>query len=252
VIPLVVAFVGAALGSYVTISTNSETIQAERDRAIDQFRRDQRRDQYAAILQQATRLQNASTFSSTAVGALGLPASALGLAMGGITAKTSPGSPAEPRNPSTTTGTGASDLDRAVGAEIDAQNNLEMIKGVQELGLSGLGDIRDTWQSAYTGLDQAISNSEIASSRPVIVVARALRDKYRNDYYQSVLKQIDATISFYPDPKPDRLKLAEALVGVPADQGPPTYDVALLTKSTDELTTMYVQAAKSDLGLDDR
>lgn len=108
-----------------------------------------------------------------------------------------------------------------------------------------------SWQGAYTALDQAISNAEIASDDRVIALARALRDKYRADYYQSVMKNIDDIVALYPDPKPDKAKLADALVGVPADRLPPTYDPGILSKSTDELTAMYADAAKRNLGIVD-
>jgi hypothetical protein len=45
--------------------------------------------------------------------------------------------------------------------------------------------------------------------------------------------------------------LADALVGVPAPP-PGGYDAALLNKSTDELTEMFVEAAQDDLELNER
>jgi len=228
-IPVFVAVVAFGAGWY----TNSQTIQAQKDQAVDQFRRDQRRDQYAAILQQATRLENAGGFSSTAA-ALGLQFGQIAVAEQALAAQ----------------GRGAwpvSDPHQGIVSGGNWVINTGAVAG------GGNGDFRSTWQDAYTGLDQAISNSEIASSKQAINLARALRDKYRDDYYKSVLASIDKSLPSWPDPKPDRLKLAESLVGVTVDAAaPPTYDVSLLSKSADELTALYVDAAKADLGLDDR
>ncbi|TPG31759.1 hypothetical protein [Mycolicibacterium hodleri] len=242
-IPIIIAAVLAfGAGWY----TNSQTIQAQKDQAVDQFRRDQRREQYATILQQATRLENASGFSSTAVGALSSLA-LFGAATGkGIQDRIGDGE-------SSTTVPNRDVLPSSSLPDLGKTNSAqENVKDAMHEGLGGLSDIRDSWQSAYTGLDQAISNSEIASSTRAISLARALRDKYRDDYYQSVLSEIDRSLPFFPDPKPDRVKLALSLVGVTVDNAPVTYDKGLLAKSTDELTELYVDAAKADLGLNDR
>ena len=52
-----------------------------------------------------------------------------------------------------------------------------------------LGVVRKDWQSAYTAPDQAISDAEIVSSKMVIDLARALRDKYRDEYQESVVSE---------------------------------------------------------------
>ncbi|WP_155948787.1 hypothetical protein [Mycobacterium sp. URHB0044] len=224
--------------------TNSQTIQAQKDQAVDQFRRDQRRDQYSTILQQATRLQNAGTFSTSAVAAgiasrlfqqLGVPGTA---------------GPANP--PGTNQAKPYAPTSYQYAPTTSRYNNPYYTTNPNGDSSAYAPYSGNSWQEAYTGLDQAISNAEIASSQNVINYARALRDRYRNDFYQSILANIDIVIASYPDPKPDRDKLAKALVGVPADTALPTYDVALLTKTTDQLTTMYVDAAKADLGLNDR
>ncbi|ORB66941.1 hypothetical protein BST47_07700 [Mycolicibacterium tusciae] len=236
-VPLLVAVValgGVGLGTWVTSENNRASIDAQRDQSDQQFRRDQRQDHYAAILQQATRLENSGSFSTSAFGAL----AAAGTLAAGFDRMDHTHAGIE----SPATGTTPS------GSVPPADG------GVDKLGdpLTSIGGIRDSWQSAYTALDQAISNAEIASTTRVINLAHALRDKYRNDYYESVLAEIDSSFESWPDPKPDRLKLAELLVGVPAETSPPSYDQALLAKSTDELTTEFVRAAKQDLDLDDQ
>lgn len=205
------------------------TSNATREQTTEQFRREERRDQYATVLQQATRLENAGSFSSSAFGALPY--------LSGLGVK-EPGAMPPP--------TASGGIGRAGAAEAAA--------GILDGGslTKQLGGIRDTWQDAYTAFDQAISNSEIASSEAALDIASALRDKYRADHYASILKSVTDSLPFYPDPKPDPQKLADALVGVPAEKSPPSYPASLLSKSADELRAMYVQAAKTDLDLNDR
>ncbi|WP_396922938.1 hypothetical protein [Mycolicibacterium sp.] len=255
VIPLVIAalaFGGGALGSYISSSDNERTIQAERDRIIEQFRLEQRKARYDEIRQQMTRLENASDFSKTAV----LAGVNLAYATSGLTSYMG-------QSYATHLKDSAVELQKQGIAELglDPQAGFGGVPTAAGAGLGyfegfgaypGMGAVRSTWQDAYTGLDQAISNAEIASSDEVINLARALRDKHRAAYYRSILENIDVVVATYPDPKPDKTKLADALVGVPAETTPPTYDLSLLDKSTDELTGMYVRAAKDDLELDDR
>ncbi len=64
-----------------------------------------------------------------------------------------------------------------------------------------------SWQDAYTALDQAISNAAIAANTKTLDYARALRDKYRDNYFQRVMqKNIESIRRSYPRPKarPDR------------------------------------------------
>ncbi|MCP2626513.1 hypothetical protein NLB33_27085 [Mycolicibacterium smegmatis] len=253
VVPLFVAglaFGGVALGSYITSADNDRAIRAERDRIIEQFRLDQRKDRYDEIRQQLTRLENASDFSKTAVLAgVNLPFATSGITTD-LSSLLSTSGAREPEEEA---------VDKiklqvaALTAQTAASKAAQEALGGVGTGLRSGGAVRSTWQDAYTGLDQAISNAEIASSEEVINIARALRDKYRADYLQSILENIDVIIDNYPpDRKPDKKKFADALVGVPAETAPPSYDAALLVKSTDELTAMYVRAAKDDLELDDR
>lgn len=260
IVPLVIAvlaFGGGALGSYVTSAGNERAIKAERDRVIEQFRLDQRKARYDEIRQQMTRLENASDISKTAVLAgVGLPFATSGIARSGR--------PGQLQSVGGDIGLRAAVDQHVAGVQgmIDAQQMLGGgLYGDPGFGAYpdigpyaglGAGATRSTWQDAYTGLDQAISNAEIASSDEVINLARALRDKHRTAYYRSIMENIDVVIATYADPKPDKAKLADALVGVPAETTPPTYDVTLLDKSTDELTVMYVKAAKEDLELNDR
>lgn len=240
----ILAFSGGALGSCVTSVDNERAIRAERDRIIEQFRLDQRKERYDEIRQQLTRLENASDFSKTAV----LAGVNLQFATSGLTSAL----------PRASGGQGGFALDsaesepQALGDLLRQSFTPDLSDVIRPRSVAGLGAVKSTWQDAYTGLDQAISNAEIASSEEVINIARALRDKYRADYFEAILANIDVIIATYPDPKPDKLKLADALVGVPAETGPRSYDAGLLTKSTDDLTAMYVQAAKDDLELDDR
>jgi hypothetical protein len=247
---VIVAFVGGIVVAYVTT-------QAQRDQAIESFRRDQRQTQYAVILQQATRLQNAAGFSSTAASLFGTDTYLRDVQkkVQDMQAATGTGASPPPDASGTTIVTGPA-LSPAPGP-VAAGGDVIQTDGFQQSGLSG---IRDTWQTAYTGLDQAISNAEIASSAEALNYARALRDKYRDDYFNSILKTIESKPPVPPkvpdqklrhDPTLERL-LADTLVGVPRDTSPRTYDLALLNDSTDELTKLYVQAAKTDLGLDDR
>lgn len=105
----------------------------------------------------------------------------------------------------------------------------------------------NSWQDAYTALDQAISSSEIAGAADVLNLARALRDKYRDVYYEAVLARIDdAVIATYPDPKPSRPQLADLLVGVPRSTEQ-TYDPALLRRPVEELRRSFVDAATKNL-----
>jgi hypothetical protein len=233
IIPVTVAFVafgGVGLGSIVTALNNEDTITAQKDQNVEQFRRDQRQKEYANILQQATRLQNAGSFSTAAV-ASGLPLGSLAGNLG--VEKTPPGD----GNPGLA----------ALGGSYGVSGYPYYYDGNYYRTGSSPAPLGNSWQDAYTGLDQAISNARIASSDEVINIARALRDKYRDDYYQSILANIDAVIARFPDPKPDKNKLADALVGVPANTSPPSYDVTWRKKSTDELTTMFVKAAQSSL-----
>lgn len=248
-ITAVLAFGGVGMGSYISSSDNDRTIQAERDRIIEQFRLEQRKARYDEIRQQMTRLENAGDSSKTAL-----------LAGVGLSFATSGIIQAPPQNNVSLTDMQDAARRQAIkdGLGGAAQTGAAPSAALADYfaGLDsyahGLGAVRSTWQDAYTGLDQAISNAEIASSDVVINIARALRDKHRDAYYRAILENIDVVVAKYPDPKPDKARLADALVGVPAETAPPTYDVALLDKSTDELTVMYVRAAKDDLELDDR
>lgn len=241
-IPLIVAFVaiaGSGLGSWISNYLS-------REQTVEQFRRDQRKDQYAAILQQATRLENAGSFSSSRATA-GLPL------LGDL------------QNPAAPVITGPSIQNPASEAS-------DMVEGV--LGALGpstsYGAARPyfydgyywrnpplkaaaegSWQDAYTSLDQAISNAEIVATSDAIEIARALRDRYRNDYRESIMENIDGIVAKFPDPKPDRQKLADAIVGVPADTDPRAYPTELSTKSTDDLKQMYVDKAQEDLNFKD-
>jgi hypothetical protein len=225
---------GVEIGVDSQREVNSEAIAAERERLIDQFRLDQKQEQYSAIRQQATRLENVRDFSTASVAAgfgLGGLLSQVGQGMGAVLR----GIPETGRSWEAGTPTAGAVGGYTTSSEIPA--------------LAGIRSGGNSWEEAYTALDQAISNAEIAGSDNVLNLARALRDKYRSDYRQSILENVDALLAGYPDPKPDREKFADALVGVPAETSSPTYDVALLKKSTDELTAMYVDAAKVELEL---
>ena len=72
----------------------------------------------------------------------------------------------------------------------DAPNTREAMNSQIRSSLQrNLGVVRKDWQSAYTAPDQAISDAEIVSSKMVIDLARALRDKYRDEYQESVVSE---------------------------------------------------------------
>jgi hypothetical protein len=239
VLTVVLTLASVAVGAWVTYKTNNETISAQREQSVEQFAREHRQEVYATILKQATNVANASSFNSSAFGAIGQ------LSLGAGAAKT--GQPLTvPADPDSglSISPGRSPINEAAKEAEDAKAMAEMAN------LQGnLGVVRNTWQGAYTALDQAISDAEIFSTDKVINLARALRDKYRDEYYRSLLKQLE---SLSTDKKPGGLdpKLADALVGV-APSPPGSYDPALLSKSTYELTGLFVEAAQDDLELHD-
>lgn len=240
VIGLVLTLIGVAIGSVTTFMTSNATIRAQQEESVDQFRRDNRRDQYSKILQQATNVQNAGNFTSSAVGAFGLQGTALGVPSAIGEAK---GEIWQELGVLEEGGLPRPDAIGAPGSETPYQMNALA---------TGIGRVRSSWQDAYSLLDQAISNAEIVASSPVIKYARALRDKYRSDYYAAILKNLEASFANLPDPKPNAAEIAEGLVGAPAETGPPRYEANLLWKSADELTSMFVAAAKEDLEFNDR
>jgi hypothetical protein len=199
---------------------------------------------YANILKQATNVENASSFGTSAFGAL----DQIGLAAGAATTfrdlggRPPSGEAFIPPGSASATST----LPDTPSLEEQPPSILGSLGGLTK---SNLGVVRSDWQGAYNALDQAISDAEIFSSKKVTDLARALRDRFRDDYYESVVRQLE---SLPKDKQPkDIPTLADALVGVPAPP-PETYDPALRTKSVDELTEQLVNAAKEDLELNDR
>lgn len=240
---IVATLVGVLIGAGVTYMNNNASITAQRDQTVEEFRRNHRQEVYATILKQATNIRNASTFSASVVGVLDQFGLSQGIAKAATAQRQPNGTvPTKPFSPSGSTGTTSLDTSSdASGAMWDK------FAGQYQ---QNLGVVREDWQTAYTALDQAISDAEIVSSKQAIGVARALRDKYRNDYYESVLKQLNLKPND-TQPQLDVPKLADALVGVPI-RSPEGYDASLLQKSTQELTEMFIQAAKEDLAFNDR
>lgn len=63
--------------------------------------------------------------------------------------------------------------DRTKGGELEGGGTPDTVAGALEDAkhqslFRGLGGVRDTWQTAYTAFDQAISNAEIVSTTAVI------------------------------------------------------------------------------------
>jgi hypothetical protein len=114
-------------------------------------------------------------------------------------------------------------------------------------GRTTLENVHGKWQDAYTALDQAVSEVEVAASPDAIKYARALRDKIWNTYREQILSQI-AAVRPLLDNKYDQddAELAVALVGIPS---PPSNQAELMTKSIEDLTNDYRDAVRSDLGL---
>jgi hypothetical protein len=232
------------IGSYFTTVNNNATIAAQREQSVEQFRRDHRQEVYATILKQATNVENASGFGASVFGALGaISLGGAGFRGGADRVMTGPA----------VTGLDPSPGERQTVPQLDQPppSDASVLEGITSSFKSNLGVVRNDWQSAYTALDQAISDAEIFSTTKVIDLARALRDKYRDEYYKSVLAQLEALPKDKQETGSNPGALADALVGVPAPP-PEGYDAALLNKSTDELTEMFVEAAQDDLELNER
>jgi hypothetical protein len=249
IVSLVSSVIGGCIAGGATYLTTNANIRAQQEQSDKQFARDNRRDQYANILQQATRLDNAGTFGASALTAFGASDFLGDLTSAGWANGVAQTGPLPER---VITGPAITSLPpEHVGGQLPPGSPT----GTDIAGLSGLakgiGNVRTSWQTAYTGLDQAISNAQLVASPAVINCARALRDKYRIEYYNEVLKSLGppppGTQS--PDKQFDAGKIADAIVGVQADTGPPTYDPAWLNESTDQLTARFVQTAQDNLDL---
>ncbi|WP_131536370.1 hypothetical protein [Mycolicibacterium aromaticivorans] len=236
---IIVALAGGGLAGAVTsYFQNQEKITADRQQSIDEFRRAQQRDQYSAILQQATRLANAADFSISAAAAGMLSFSPT------LSDKNIYSPPDTKSDPSTGPFTGP----QYSGGPFTATEYY-----AQNFGISNTNHYNNpysggSWQDAYTALDQAISNAAIAANTKTLDYARALRDKYRDNYFQRVMQNIESIRRSYPDPKPDPTVLANALVGVPKAT-PTLAELVLLNKTVDELTAGFTTSAASDLHL---
>jgi hypothetical protein len=214
-----IAFVGGIKANEISKKNTEATIASTKEENLKQFRREpQQYDRYAAVLKEATALRNRGLFTLAALTNPDDPNSfhySIVLRPGPAVLHPDPDRP--PPGPGPTT----------------------------------IEDVHGPWQDAYTALAQAVSEAEIAASDRTIAAARALRDKYRDAYRQSILSQIDdvrmrlnARFDYPADED-----LAEALVGVPANPLPPPNQADLMKKTVDQLTQDYRDAVKADLGL---
>ncbi|MCW2652019.1 MAG: hypothetical protein JWR32_2995 [Mycobacterium sp.] len=113
----------------------------------------------------------------------------------------------------------------------------------------------DSFNKAYSALDAAVSGAELLSSRRVVGVSNALRDKHSQMFIQialssetrrSMLGRLlgDVFVNSGVWPGPTNV----------SPFGPPDtrqYDPALLKKSPPELKSLYIAYSKEDLGLND-
>ncbi|QQG97967.1 hypothetical protein HBE99_14895 [Mycobacteroides chelonae] len=219
-----IAFFGGLKTNEISTRNNQATITAAKEENLKQFRRGQEQyDRYAAVLKDATALRNRGGFTLASIGNPTDPnhfTYTIVIRPGNAmihSAPPAPGTPPQPAPPGPTT----------------------------------IEDVHGPWQEAYTTLAQAVSEVEIAASDTVILAARALRDKYRDEYRQSILSQID-NVRVRLNQKFDYENngdFADALVAVPANPSPAINQAELMKKTIDQLTQEYVNAVKADLGL---
>lgn len=244
-----IGLLGVVAGVGATLYLGLRTITADKEQSVEQFRREQRQAEYSDILSQATNLGNATEFAGSDLNILG--SMGFGNYSRGGTAVDS------------------SELQQTLGLvpNVNRYNNpqTQYNNGYGSYA-SPLGSVRGGWQTAYAALDQVIAEAQIAGSSECLSLARALRDKYRNDYAAKVEAQIAALRAVadgirdqlppeqrQPVPAPAPLELTvDQVVGVgkpdPAASG---YDPKLLEKSARELTEDYVRATKAELELND-
>ncbi|MFA4082664.1 hypothetical protein [Mycobacteroides salmoniphilum] len=219
-----IAFFGGLKTNEISTRNNEATITAAKEENLKQFRRGQEQYyRYAAVLKQATALRNRGGFTLASIGNPTDPnhfTYTIVLRPGGAmvySAPPAPGAPPQAAPPGPTT----------------------------------IEDVHGPWQEAYTTLAQAVSEVEIAASDQVVSAARALRDKCRDEYRQSILSQIDnvrVRLNTKFDYTTDS-EFADALVAVPVNPSPPPTQADLMKKTIDQLTHDYVDAVKADLGL---
>lgn len=219
---------GTLIGVFITNS-------AHRDQSVAEFRREQRKTAYPRILSLATDLKNATDVAGTNL-------SLLGLGLG----------------PSLTY---SYYLNRSYSAP-------QGYTGAQYTGTdfqSPLGSVRNDWQAAYAALDQAIAEAQIVGKCETLNIARALRDKYFDDYTATVHTQLEAIQQaakafqekLPPEQRGPSLEgvTVEQIVGVkkPApvkcSEGG---DDDLTGKTAPQLTEDYVRVTKAELDLNDR
>lgn len=219
-----IAFYGGIKTNEISTKNNQATIAATKVENLKQFRREaEQYDRYAAVLKQATALRNRGGFTLASIGNPTDPnhfTYTIVMRPGGAmtySAPPAPGAPPQSTPPGPTT----------------------------------IEDVHGPWQEAYTTLAQAVSEAEIAASDKVIAAARALRDKYRDEYRKSILSQID-NVRVRLNTKFDYAtaeEFADALVAAPVNPSPPSNQTDLMKKSIDQLTQDYVSAVKTDLGI---
>ncbi|WP_421841276.1 hypothetical protein [Mycobacterium sp.] len=228
-IPIMVVaalLVGIVLGSFATYLNTTDTVQARRGQVRDPHSSfGPRHDKYARILSDAKSLHNEIEFSAALFPVL----NQFFLGNDVLPEMTMP-----------------SELVRA-----DRREKSDQPCG-RDVYRENLGALRRGWQFQYDSLDRTISESELVVSKRGIELARALRDKYRYEYRQAVIKGLDSL----PEEVKQRLdipSLADAFVGVAAvGAASKRYDPALLNKSTDELTEQLIQVAREAHEGDDR
>ncbi|WP_139825166.1 hypothetical protein [Mycobacterium conspicuum] len=239
-----ISFLGGVKTNQISTKNNQDTINAQKAENLKQFRREPPQyDRYAAVLKQAAALRNLGGFSLAAISDPNDPNYL------NYTQVVRPGpilSQEAFGNPSVSVGAPQSTPPPAAPST-PAPTPTPSPPGP---GPTTLENVRGRWQDAYGALAQAVSEAEIAASDRAIDCARALRDKYRYDYRQSVLSQIaDVRARLHNKYDMTDDMLADALVAVPGNPSPPPNQAELMKKSVNDLTTEYRDAVRNDLGL---
>lgn len=221
-----ITVVGSLIAALIGVLGVLWVIQNTSGENLKQFRRNQPQyDRYAAVLNHATAMRNRVGFSTKAITDPEDPNYFnydTVVRPGGAILYTTPNPPGAPPRPTATPS-----------------------------GPTTIESVHGKWQNAYTALDQAVSEVEIAASPNAIEAARALRDKIWITYRNQILAQIAAVRTALKNnyDYPTDEDLANALVGVPANSSPPPNQAELMKKSVDDLTNDYRDAVRGDLGL---
>lgn len=254
----------ALIGALAAIMVGAITLLWTEYQSVEEFRRDQRQAEYSKILSKATDLANATEFAKSNLNILGN----VGLPYSYYFDRTYV-------KPYYCDGEYRSAPCDDGAPSVDGRTTSEHLAGLGQRNPYSptypysLGTVRTDWQSAYAALDQAIAEAQIAGKSGTLGLARALRDRYREDYAENIKSQLDSILTAMRDvakndqnstsqsekkemSEEDRKSLVNDIVGVPIpDPAASGYPQDLLTNDARTLTGKYVKSAKDELDLND-